>query len=416
MFARFSNGRICTRCFLRRRNLFTTAAAPHEQTGPLDSGHVQLTNRGLLSLTGADSTAFLQGLITQNVIASKNRASLTTPFYAGFLNAQGRVLHDVFIYPNHDSESGLEYLIEVDREQVSNLLKHFKKHKLRSKLKFRTLGEEEKTIWAAWDNIGNLLTQRRLDSTKGVISCVDRRAPAFGYRVLSPSSDLRSVKDTLPGQEAPLSSYVLRRILHGIPEGQSEILRESSLPMDSNMDIMGGIDFHKGCYLGQELTIRTHHRGVIRKRILPVQLYGIDDTRPPPVHSHLPTHSPDTNISLPPAGANITKLSASGRGRSAGKFISGIGNVGLSICRLETMTDISLTGESSQYDPDEEYNISWEADPSEGILEAGQVKVKAFVPSWVREYILNGGVRQRTTRDDVQRARDVLEKMEEYQQ
>ncbi|WEW61068.1 ccr4 associated factor [Emydomyces testavorans] len=420
---RLSVGSLCSRCVLRQRNLSSMSFAQKQADlppPPPEAGHVRLTNRALISLTGVDSTAFLQGLITQNVVTPKNRASLRTPFYAGFLNAQGRLLHDAFIYPTlpegNEASGTLElgYFIEVDREQVPNLLKHFMKHKLRAKLNFRALDEGERDVWAAWDNAGNWEMKESGGVLKeAVLSCADKRAPGFGYRLLASGGDLRRLRQPLPGEEVPLAAYTLRRFLHGIPEGQNELVRESALPMDSNMDVMGGIDFHKGCYLGQELTIRTHHRGVIRKRILPVQLYNIDDAKPAHSGAGMPVYSASHQVNLPPVGANITKSSASGKGRSAGRFISGIGNVGLALCRLETMTDISLTGESSQYNPDEDFKISWEADVTAGAIDTGEVKVKAFVLPWVKEYILNGGVRQRTTKEDVQRAKDRVEQIEE---
>ncbi|KMU74091.1 glycine cleavage T-protein [Coccidioides immitis RMSCC 3703] len=380
---RLRPGSVCSRCHFHRRSLSSTAFLAQKQAErpppPPEAGHVRLVNRALISLTGADSTSFLQGLITQNVVSAKSRASPTTPFYAGFLNAQGRLLHDTFIYPTLPEENGgnegmeLGYLIEVDKEQVTNLLKHLKKHKLRAKLKFRALDEGERGP----ETICRTCRSRFLDNKR------------------------RSLPITL------------RRILHGIPEGQDELGRESALPMDSNMDIMGGIDFHKGCYLGQELTIRTHHRGVVRKRVLPVQLYNTEDPKPMPSSSGIPVYSPDSQLLLPSAGANITKSSASGKGRSAGKFISRIGNVGLALCRLETMTDISLTGESSQYNPSEEFKISWEANADAGVAEAGEVKVTAFIPPWVKDYILHGGTRQRQTKEDVHRAKSGTEQIEE---
>jgi mRNA-decapping enzyme subunit 2 len=210
----------------------------------------------------------------------------------------------------------------------------------------------------------------------------------------------------LPGEEQSLSTYTLRRILHGIPEGQGEIIRETALPMESNMDIMNGIDFHKGCYVGQELTIRTHHTGVVRKRILPVQLYYMSD---PPPEIDVPMYSAETALVLPSAGSNISGVSAR-KGRSAGKWLGGIGNVGLALCRLEMMTDIVLTGESTQYSPDQEFKIS-----SDTNGDVGEVKVRAFVPPWTRQFIFSRGARssRRVDEGEVQRARDMVEQLEE---
>ena len=76
-------------------------------------------------------------------------------------------------------------------------------------------------------------------------------------------------------EEQTGTDYHLRRTLLGIPEGADDIQLGVSLPLESNLDYMSGVDFRKGCYLGQELTIRTYHKGVTRKRIVPVQFYDI---------------------------------------------------------------------------------------------------------------------------------------------
>ncbi|CRK46872.1 hypothetical protein BN1723_020167, partial [Verticillium longisporum] len=104
----------------------------------------------------------------------------------------------------------------------------------------------------------------------------DRRAPGMGYRLVrkgdaAPALDLEQVDE---------QAYTLRRYLRGVAEGQGEMLREHALPQESNLDYMGGIEYHKGCYVGQELTIRTKHRGVVRKRILPCVLYNEGDAMP----------------------------------------------------------------------------------------------------------------------------------------
>ena len=174
--------------------------------------------------------------------------------------------------------------------------------------------------------------------------------------------------------------------MKGGPEGQGEILKESALPQESNIDYMGGIDFRKGCYVGQELTIRTHHTGVVRKRILPVQLYNADERQPDEL-----VYSWDSKVMMPLQGANISRVDK--KGRSAGKWIGGVGNVGLALCRLEIMTNTMLASESSQWKPDDEFKVAWDA--VEG-RPAGEVKVKAFVPSWHAERAEHQQVRHRT--------------------
>ncbi|KAJ5527285.1 transferase caf17 [Penicillium frequentans] len=421
---------ICNRC-LGRSRLFSTTASRAEITKnaalPPDAGYAQLTNRGLISITGIDSATFLQGLMTQNMLVANdpNKPVRRTGTYTAFLNSQGRILNDAFIYPVPiPNGNDLEWLVEVDKNEVPTLLKHLKKHKLRAKLKLRALDDGERTVWSSWKNheqprwaAYNLESESAATSpfthSSDIVGCIDTRAPGLGSRIITPGSeDLRTHfpdESQLAGSQVGLDAYTVRRILNGVPEGQSEIIRESALPMECNMDMARAIDFRKGCYVGQELTIRTHHTGVVRKRILPVQFYTKDMST-----ADGPVYEPSADIPLPPAGTNIMKAGGR-RGRSAGKFLNGVGNIGLALCRLEMMTDIALTGEGTQYTSGSEFKLSWTSE----LDQPAEVKLQAFVPSWVREHIQTGGVRQPTPRPvdtDGERARDFVEQLEEEEE
>ncbi|KAL4735352.1 hypothetical protein BDV11DRAFT_196252 [Aspergillus similis] len=423
---------ICASCSIRWRSLSTTRQSQGPQHPP-QTGYARLTNRGLISITGVDSTTFLQGLVTQNMFIPNdpNRRVRHTGSYAAFLNSTGRVLNDAFIYPLTQADEPA-WLVEVDKDQVPKLLKHLKKHKLRAKLKLRALDDGERTVWASWKNHSEpRWAAYNLESTStspfpahaSIVGCVDTRAPGFGSRLVVPGNgDLRTyfrgedeTHVAATGEEVGLDTYTVRRMLHGVAEGQSEIIPESALPLECNMDMMRGVDFRKGCYVGQELTIRTHHRGVVRKRILPVQLYN-DDLGAISSSSDSPVYDPSVDIQLPPAGSNISKVSAR-KGRSAGKFLGGIGNIGLALCRLEMMTDIALTGEASQYSTEQEFKVSWEVDAEVShnqTPESGEVKVKAIVPIWTREFILAGIAKSSAANNhEGHRARDYVEQLEE---
>lgn len=388
-----------------------------------------------------DSATFLQGLITQNMLITNdpNRALRHTGSYTAFLNSQGRVLNDAFIYPlpKTDSEAASTddpaWLIEVDKNEIPSLLKHLKKHKLRAKLKLRALEDGERTVWSTWkDHAEPRWAAYNLESetsspfspSSPIAGCVDTRAPGFGSRLVTPGEgDLRTHlpdESHVAGSEVNFDSYTVRRMLHGVAEGQNEIIRESALPLECNMDMMRGVDFRKGCYVGQELTIRTHHTGVVRKRIVPVQLYEGDQNAVTSTETETPVYNPLTGLSLPPRGSNISKVGAR-RGRSAGKFLNGIGNIGLALCRLEMMTDITLTGEGTQYTPDQEFKVSWSGaeEGSPDTSEAGEMKLKALVPAWTREFISAGGAKnnnnnnRRNEEDEGTRARRIVEQLEE---
>jgi folate-binding protein YgfZ len=380
---------LCWRCRARlasakRRAIHTLPLPP-----PLSAAAL-LTNRRLLTIRGPDAIRFLQGLVTNNV-----RINQSSGFYAAFLNAQGRVLNDVFIYPTTPSKMYSErlphstdskesnYLIEVDADEAEKLLKYLKMFKLRSKITLALIDPSEWNVWTLWRDQepwtphAGLPSEKSTQDTTDPLGCLDTRAPGMGRRIVLPASIRPKEIEDEGIPEASLGSYTVRRMLKGVAEGQKEILRETALPQESNGDYMGGIDFKKGCYVGQELTIRTHHTGVVRKRILPVQLYKAgEDAIGQAKHAVFDPSQEDLASQLD-TGSNIKP--ATKRGRSTGKWLAGIGNIGLALCRLETMTDLVLMGEGS-WTKDDEFRV--ESTHDERV--DGDVHIKAFVPSWQR--------------------------------
>ncbi|KAL6869402.1 ccr4 associated factor [Amphichorda felina] len=369
---------VCHGCRLQRRAFANSSSPPK----PPSSGIAPLPSRQLLSIAGPDAAKFLQGIVTANVVSQDGRAR-PDGCYAAFLNATGRIMNDVFIYPGRagfaGGEDGTSFLIEADTNQMDFLTRFIKRYKLRAKVNVRKIQPDEVTVWQAWtDGPSSNLDLPSSDST---VLLRDPRTPDLGYRILqlgdkTPAVDLDQTSE---------DSYTIRRYLRGVPEGQDEILREQALPQESNMDFMNGIDFHKGCYVGQELTIRTRHRGVVRKRVLPCVIY--DKQHAPPQALHYdpngatadPASTERLTADMIPQEASIGRFER--RGRSAGKWLRGVGNVGLGLCRLEIMTGVTLPGETAAatFDPSHEFVLEW----GEEEARSG-VKVKAFVPDWIQ--------------------------------
>ncbi|MCJ1281564.1 ccr4 associated factor [Xylographa opegraphella] len=373
------------------------------------AGHALLTNRALISLTGRDASRFLQGLTTANipgtsVVALGLTASKPAAIYSAFLNAQGRLLHDVFIYPvtniiqpgfspfRSEDES---FLIEVDVTEQDRLFRWLKRYKLRSKISLRAVNSEECGVWSFWDNAESpLLANPNPNHDIGKAAVFpDLRAPGLGYRVLLPqtlesSSNASETSDTAAlglsnhSEHSTLTQYTIRRYLYGIPEGQAELPRENALLQESCLDYMGAVDFRKGCYVGQELVIRTQHTGVVRKRILPVLLYdntiSLNRTGEPglPSEEDSPFLEYDCEaarrimqqLPQPLAGADIIKVD--GKGRRIAKWMGGVGNLGLALWRLENMEG--------------EYAIKYETLKSGNTPDAlaCRLNAKPFVPKW----------------------------------
>ncbi|KAI0199558.1 Aminomethyltransferase folate-binding domain-containing protein [Astrocystis sublimbata] len=395
----------------RQRRSFASKPSPSTPPAPPpSSGHARLRTRRLISISGVDAPHFLQGLVTTSIegnsTANPNRSTKPTEqapwFYCGFLNALGRVLHDVFVYPAPPGSTGEpHFIIEVDTAQLATLLKHLKRYKLRSKISLRALEEDEMSVWQIWNDADMILPTQELGGPvrkdERSIMIPDFRAPGMGYRVLTygvdldvPALGLSSGLQSAAGQETDESAYRVHRYLRGVPEGSAEIIPTQALPQESNMDIMGGIDFRKGCYVGQELTIRTRHRGVVRKRILPCMLYSESDAVPKSLEFRQGAVPPVVSEARDLHGLTIGRHGK--KGRSTGTFLAGTGNIGLALCRVQLMTDLVVPNDTAtlEFDPTAEF-VMQPAKGGEGEAEAeaetgdkGVVKVKAFVPEWLR--------------------------------
>lgn len=362
---------ICSRCLSNtaRKALTSTKA------------YTPLSTRRLISLRGPDVNHFLQGIVTQNTSPKIPRSALG--FYAALLNAQGRVLNDVFIYthngPDSKGQNQQGFLIEVDAAEADKLFKHIKRHKLRAKFDLRLVEPGEMQVWQRWDDAESKTwkahslasaSPSEANAQENGIVLPDTRAPGMGYRLIL--SDGR--RPELDAEAVEEKEYQIRRYTKGVAEGQKEILSGSALPQESNIDYMGGMDYRKGCYVGQELTIRTHHTGVVRKRILPVAIYSSEEAMP----TELAYAASGVDGAHIPVETSIKMIAK--KGRSAGKYLAGVGNVGLALCRLEMMTDVVLgvEGSAGSYNAGDEFTL--DVAPDEG--SKLDLKVKAFVPSW----------------------------------
>ncbi len=340
-------------------------------------------------MSGADAAKYLHGVVTSTIVTDGD-APQAEGCYTGFLSAQGRVLHDAFIYPdtliNQGGELGQSFLIEVDANEAERLEKHIKRYKLRAKFNVRLLHNEEATVWQAWDDAGTR-DSSNIKAGEAILQLKDPRTPTLGSRYIT----TKGTRPSLDLDQTDEGAYQVRRYLQGVPEGQEEMIHEHALPLESNMDLMNGINFRKGCYVGQELTIRTKHRGVVRKRILPCVVYGQGRAMPERL-----VYRPAGDAGQGGVGGDVDAFTAQmipaetsiGRvgkkGRSAGKWLKGVGNIGLALCRLETMTDIVLPGETAAapFNPEAEFFMTGPLDDGGT---AFTMKIKAFVPEWLRQ-------------------------------
>ncbi|KAH0608250.1 uncharacterized protein H6S33_002302 [Morchella sextelata] len=338
------------------RRTYSTLPPP-----PPPKGLARLTDRALLSVAGTDAPKFLQGLVTAQVPPPDGNST-----YSCFLNSQGRVLSDAFIYPSPTHEP--RYLIELSAPTAPHLLATLQRRRLRSKVSLSLVAPSELAVWASWDDTAPAPAPAPFSS--GSIQIADNRAPSFGHRVVAAAA-AADVDAGIP--EVQLDQYRLRRYLWGVPEG-AEMPEGTALPQQSCVDYMGGIDYRKGCYVGQELTIRTYHTGVVRRRVLPVQFspvpFGDGEAEG---EGGRVVYDPGVEVPEVEVGAAVRRVGGR-KARAPGVVLGQVGNVGLALCRLGVMT----RGEGGEGE--------WRSGDQFVVGEEGrEVCVRAVVPEWHRE-------------------------------
>ncbi|KAL1507639.1 hypothetical protein AB1Y20_007256 [Prymnesium parvum] len=219
--------------------------------------HTSLPSRAVLELAGRDSRKLLQGLVTNDVEKLDEG-----PQFTAFLSAQGRVLYDAFLLNGKDGN----VLIDVDRAVLSDMSVHLNRYKLRSKVVVRDVSHQYVVRVLCGSGLPGPAADSRRPCDGG--AWADPRLPMLGYRFLQP------VDDAVPMPEESVEAspvlHALQLALLGVPEGARGFPKGEEMPLENNLHALNGVSFKKGCYLGQELTARTHFRGVIRKRLLPV--------------------------------------------------------------------------------------------------------------------------------------------------
>lgn len=206
-----------------------------------------LAERGLIRVTGADAGKFLQGIVTCDVeTLPPGEARL-----GALLTPQGKILVD-FLISAAPVELGGGFYLDVPRTLVADLLKRLTFYKLRAAVLLEDQSDQV-DVTAIWDSedvpdVGGLLAR-------------DTRHPDLGWRMttVAPSPAL-----------ADPDAYDAHRIVLGIPQGGRDFVYGDTFPHEADMDQLGGVDFKKGCYIGQEVVSRMQHRGTARTRIVPV--------------------------------------------------------------------------------------------------------------------------------------------------
>lgn len=275
-------------------------------------------HRSVIAVGGPDRVEFLQGLISNDT----TKVSPGRAIWAALLTPQGRFLNDMFVA----EDGGGTLMLETERERAPALAKKLGLYKLRSRV---TVEDRSATMEVAVAFGRGAAAVLPLDEGVGF---VDPRLPDLGVRVLAPVGRATSLLAARGLVAAPIAAYDTLRLQFGVPDGSRDLVVDKALLLENGFDELNGVDWQKGCYMGQELTARTKYRALIRKRLFPVRIDGV----------------------LPAPGTAVFK-----DGQEVGELRSGLGDRALAMLRLDTVK----AGDK---------------------LTAGEARLSPEIPGWMR--------------------------------
>ena len=267
-----------------------------------------LDARGLIAVEGEDRIDFLQGLVSNDV----TKVGEAQAAYGAFLTAQGKYLHDFFMV-----QLGEKILLDCEADRLADFKRRLSMYKLRAKVSVSDVSGEFAVAAAfgpgALGALGLANEAGRQTAYGEGAAYVDPRLATAGARLVLPKGGVETLADAgLAAGSA--EDYDALRLRLGLADGSRDMEVEKAILLENGFDELNGVDWQKGCYMGQELTARTKYRGLVKKRLLPVAVDG-------------PLPEPGSPLMLD--------------GKEAGEMRSGQGNQGLALIRLEALEKAS---------------------------------------------------------------------------
>ena len=241
-----------------------------------------LPGRGVVEVTGEDRTAFLQGLVSNDVTAARPGQAV----FAALLTPQGKWLADFFLFAEAE-----RLLLDCARDQAGLLVTTLSRFRLRAKVAMRDASDGF-AVHVGWGDA---------PMPAGAVAAPDPRLAEAGWRALAPAP---------LAADADEAAYDLHRLSLGLPDGARDMEAQKSVLLEGGFDELSGVSWTKGCYMGQELTARTKYRGLLKKRLFPVAVAG----------------------KLPAPGTAVTL-----GGAEVGEMRSGCDGLGLALLRIEAV-------------------------------------------------------------------------------
>jgi folate-binding protein YgfZ len=280
-----------------------------------------LPDRGVVKVAGDDARRFLNGLVTNDM----TKLTPGEPLFAALLTPQGKIIVD-FIVAEAPAEDGGGFFLDCPRALAPDLVEKLNFYKLRAKVIYEDLSEVL-GVMAIWDNG---------DESDYGLCYADPRLPALGMRIMLPPHLAAEAAADLGAALVDAESYEAHRIALGVPRGGVDFIYAGTFPHEADMDQLNGVDFDKGCYIGQEVVSRVEHRASARSRVLPI---AYDEFSPLP------------GLPVMAGAKQVGMLGSTAKGR------------GLALMRLDRIADALAGGIS---------------------LEAGGIPVRAVKPDWAK--------------------------------
>ena len=214
-----------------------------------------LPDRGVIKVAGDDARRFLNGLISNDMA----KVAPGSARFAALLTPQGKIIVD-FIIAEATPDDGGGFFLDCPRALAPALKDKLTFYKLRAKVTVDDLSAAL-GVMAVWDGAG---------LSEFGLSYADPRLPTLGSRTILPPDLVAEAAADLGATLADAAAYDTHRIALGVPRGGEDFIYGDAFPHEADMDQLGGVDFQKGCYVGQEVVSRVEHRGSARSRIVPV--------------------------------------------------------------------------------------------------------------------------------------------------
>jgi folate-binding protein YgfZ len=270
-----------------------------------------LDARGVLRVAGEDRLGFLQGIVSNNVA----RAGPGRALWSAFLTPQGKFLHEFFLADWQDA-----FLLDCEAARLADLQRRLSIYKLRSKVALEDVSANFAVAVLFGPGAPEVLGLAEVPGNAapfaGGLAYTDPRLAALGARALLPREGAGAALEVAGFAPATLADYDRLRMSLGVPDGSRDLEVERSILLENGFDELHGVDWDKGCFLGQELTARTKYRALIKKRLLPVEIDG----------------------PAPPPGTPILA-----NGKEAGIMRSATDGLGLALLRLEVLEEAEST-------------------------------------------------------------------------